>query len=404
MTVMSKKEDLHKFKSDITQSQELSEELRQSVNIQRSEMSELNERMEALFVEAGVENSASKYTELVQIDEFNRLVDVKLADKSEEFSRFPELSGIELTVSALAGIVAVIIDVCFVGTPKTSDKGKAKFDGSVLTELVRKLGDTEIGEIAGKLSKKCKVSYDMVIPGGVLTPNLHRLKGLGHDPSFVGLCFAVMDIMLGTVTYIDDMGRIRIIVNPKSAPSEEQKFVALLYYVGHILSDMFTTRGIAIPGFSLLQLFANGGAEKSLAKTAESMYLNGYDVRHMVSMSTAVLVKNLVLDAYFYLMLPMSKDSTAPYFERELASVKVELKRVKMLFLANSVAVGGNLVKFLAPPASGNPNALNMAEWIEFLYGSVDMLKAATRATGAEEIYFNRGQIDKNWDELMSRK
>ena len=72
----------------------------------------------------------------------------------------------EYIASALAGTLSVIIDVLLVGTPEVVKiyRGGERFDGSTLTELIRKIkpaDGTETGQILKWLSDKCKVPYDI---------------------------------------------------------------------------------------------------------------------------------------------------------------------------------------------------------------------------------------------------
>ncbi len=213
------------------------------------------------------------------------------------------LNPTDILVSVIAGVIAAVIDIVFVGTPEIVKlyRGGENFDGSILTGLIRRIGnsDGKLSDMLKWLSDKCIVSYDISLKKGIVIPNNHRLRSFGHDPLF-GVLFAVVDIILGTATVVDDNGRIRIIVRATDYPVSE-KYLALVYYLGHLISDVCTARGLPIPGFIVLQFFAGSGDRDSLAKIAERMYKDGYDLRHFASMSTPVLVKNLITDAYLYL-------------------------------------------------------------------------------------------------------
>ena len=74
------------------------------------------------------------------------------------------------------------------------------------------------------------------------------------------------------------------------------------------------------------------------------------------------------------------------------------LKREKINFIANSVAVGGNTVKFFANYS--NPASLNAPEWLAFLRSSIVMTKAFARDLSTEEVIRNRQDINSIWDEL----
>jgi hypothetical protein len=323
--------------------------------------------------------------------------------KSEKYSKFPKLSSQDTIVSVLSGVISIIIDVVFVGTPDVVKiyKGGENFDGSILTDALRKLGKDSNGEISQLftwLSDKCKVPYDIPLISGVITPNNHRLRSLAHDP-FFGLLFAVADIILGTTTCIDNNGNLNILVNKNKAPTSV-KWLSVMYYLGHLVSDICTARGLPIPGFFLTQFFTNEIADSTLAKTAEDMYKNGYDLRHMASMSVPVLVKDMIINMYIKLTIE-SPEAIMTIADREKYELDIKLKTYKMMFVSNLTATTGNVVKFLAPPVCGNPCALNLVQWMALLDSSMKMYVASSRDFTVEEALVNRSDIDKMWNDLM---
>ena len=175
----------------------------------------------------------------------------------------------------------------------------------------------------------------------------------------------------------------------------------LFYYIGHIISDVCTARGIPVPGFCLTQFFTAGGRDDSLAKIAERMYLDGYDLRHLVSTAVPVAIKNLLIDAY--LSLTRTPDNLfLSVAEQERQKLNAKLKREKMLFISDIVGSSGNAVKFLLPPNCGNPCALNLSQWFELIRRSCSMAKEAMRDRTAETVMENRDVLQKNWDLLLS--
>ncbi len=96
---------------------------------------------------------------------------------------------------------------------------------------------------------------------------------------------------------------------------------SVFYYIGHIVSDMFTSRGIPVPGFFLTQFFTNGGADNSIARIAEKMYLDGYDLRHFASMSAPIVVKDIILHLYLKLTQTSEFAILLPLVEREKAEL-----------------------------------------------------------------------------------
>ncbi len=335
--------------------------------------------------------------------QFNAEIDQAIVEVGGKARAFPPMSTTEYIVSALSGTLSVIIDVLLVGTPEVVKiyRGGERFDGSTLTELIRKIkpeDGSETGAILKWLSEKCKVPYDISCKKGIVTPDNHRLRGLGHDP-FLGLFFAIADIIMGTTTCIDNNGGIRILPNYEASKTE--KLLSVFYYIGHIVSDLFTARGLPIPGFFLTQFFTGEDGSKSLAKIAESMYTDGYDTRHLASMSVPVVVKDLVIEAYCRMTKP-EKSGFLPIAEKELAEQAYTLKKEKMLFISNSVGVTGNLIKFVAPPSCCNPCALNVAQWFAFIRSSIVMTKAACRDRTVESVLEGRSRIQQEWERLLN--
>lgn len=160
-----------------------------------------------------------------------------------------------------------------------------------------------------------------------------------------------------------------IIVNPKKASTTE-KWLAVIYYLGHIISDMCTARGIPILGFFVTQFFTARIGDSSIAKIAESMYEDGYDLRHMVSMSVPVFVKDSLINVYLKLIRE-SPDAIMGIAEREKYELDFKLKKYKMRFIADSIATIGNCIKFVSPPNCGNPCALNMVQWMAFIQNGI---------------------------------
>lgn len=381
---------------ELSEAAEAESDIRNSVN---NLISEVNNLADYLGV------NVSGQEPLPDIDiAFNDEIDQAILDVNQKGKNYPALSNEELIVSALAGILSVIIDVVLVGTPEVVKiyRGGENFDGSVLTSVIRNIkpdDGTEVGAILKWLSDKCKVPYDLSCVKNTLNPNNHRLRSLGHDP-YLGLFFAVADIIMGTTTCIDNDGALRII--PNFGVSKGEKILSVIYYIGHIVSDLFTARGIPIPGFFLTQFFTGNGEDASLAEIAKNMYMDGYDTRHLVSMAVPVAVKDLVIEAYCRITKP-AEDGFLPFAERERSKLQFIMKKEKMMFIANSVGAAGNLAKFVAPPNCCNPCALNAAQWFAFIRSSITVTAAATRDRSAEFVLDGRSRINQKWDILLNR-
>ena len=367
----------------------------------RDEINELISEVEALATMVGCPTEV--IAPLPDIDvSFNVETDQSIAEITGKTRAFPPLTTTEFIVTALAGSLSVMIDVLLVGTPEVVKiyRGGENFDGSKLTEIIRKIqpdDGSQTGFILKWLSDKCKVPYDISCEPGVVTPNNHRLRGLGHDP-YLGLFFAIADIIMGTTTCIDNNGALRILPNYNAGTTE--KLLSVFYYIGHIASDICTARGLPVPGFFLTQFFTGNGEGGSLAKIAESMYMDGYDTRHLASMAVPVVVKDLIVEAYCRITKP-EISGFLPFAEKERAEQTYLLKKEKMLFIANAIGAGGNIVKFVAPPSCCNPCALNAAQWFAFIRSSIQMTRAACRDKSAERVLDGRSRINQEWERLL---
>lgn len=348
----------------------------------------------------------SNYSEIISA--LNKELDdiVNNQECFEKISKFPKLEIADILVSVFAGIVATVIDVVFIGTPDVVKiyKGGEQFDGSRLTQILRNVGKTKDGELSPILewfSEKCKVPYDIPAYKNTMNPNNHRLRSLAHDPLF-GLIFAVADIIMGTTTCINNSGLLTIIPSKNKAATSE-KWLSVLYYLGHLISDVCTARGLPIPGFFMLEFFTTGIGDKSIAKIAEEMYINGYDLRHMLSMGTSVFVKDQIINMYLKLT-EKNVFEIQDIASKEKREIDKKLKRCKIKFIADSVATTGNLVKFFAPPSCGNPTSINLIQWISFAKNSIEMGVAACRDNSFEKAIVHRGVIDEGWQELDCKK
>ena len=402
-SIIQLQKKLSSIQYEVDQAKKICADLEKEMREEREAINALIAGINQLAEETGAEIRLPELSD-DQISEMNVYVDRAICGFSNTDRVFPKLRSEEYVVASLAGIAAVLIDMIFVGTPEVVKiyRGGEHFDGSVLTAALRKIGKTADGDLVPILqwfSDVCKVPYDLPLQKGVMSLNNHRLRSFAHDP-FVGLFFAVADISCGTTTCIDEKGNLRVFLSSKKVPDME-KYLAVFYYLGHIISDVCTARDIPVPGFCLTQFFTDGGRDDSLAKTAERMYLDGYDLRHLVSTSVPAAIKNLLIDAY--LSLASGADELfLPVAEQERQKLNAKLKREKMLFISDIVGSSENAVKFLLPPNCGNPCALNLSQWFEWIRRSCGMAKEAMRDRTAETVMANRDVLQRNWDFLLS--
>ena len=321
----------------------------------------------------------------------------------------PSLSSLDYAIVGLSGLVASIVDFLVVRIPKNINYlSHYQQKGSNFTSWLRSLGVDQDGKLSLFIQwceEVCKLPYDQSINPDIkgFTPKTHRLLSLGHDPLF-GLIFGTADILNGSLTTFDISGKLQII-KTFDLPLEGQ-IIAPFIWLGHIVSDLCTKMGIPIPGWGFLQLLQIGSfgtSQKTVAEIFRWMYLNGYDVRHFVTMSVSVAVVEIIVRAYQYLSVdkPIHPQSSLYSFDvnKETSKIQANLKLHKMLFLSHTLAASGNAIKVFT--YAGNPLSINLPQWLILLKESAIMIKAVTRDTTHEKVIRNRMKITKEWQEIQ---
>ena len=370
-----------------------------------SELEGLEERVKRLYSMVGCDNfekinEASKNCLQNPIDIDNKIY-------------FPdELSSVDLIMSCIAGGLAVLIDFLVVKIPKTTrivrNGQEIIQEGSPLTELIRSIGFDENGKTSSwvkVLEKYFNVPFDKSIISGEkgFYPKSHRLYSLAHDPSPSGLLWAIKDILCGTTSYIDKVGNLKMV--PSNPATIKSKLLIPIIWFGHIISDIFTKAGIPIPGacfLRTLQFGSFGDKRRTLGEIIEYMYLNGYDVRHLATMSTSNAVIEIILRIYHCLtrdfINPLGKPSALIQADKAM----VEHRLSKMRFYSYTIAACGNIGKMAV--YQWNPTALNLAIWAEFLRTAI---KEYEKSFGSESQYIKaikqRELINSSFENLKRR-
>lgn len=148
-------------------------------------------------------------------------------------------------VVLLAGFIATLLDVFLVRIPLDSAFLGRMQAGSPMTRWIRENSKSVHEHYLKDLENAAKVPYDLSTGKAVdgLSPKVHRLMSLGHDP-ILAFIFGVMDVMSRTGTYIDKHGDLRRIA---TSLSPEGLVVAFLKVLLHLLSDVLTSAGIPPP-------------------------------------------------------------------------------------------------------------------------------------------------------------
>lgn len=297
-----------------------------------------------------------------------------------EYNQIHRLDKFDLTIAAIAGLLAGAVDILLVGIPqKTPDGLKAgPLSDYIRDTFDKKFPPDEMKKLAN--SKVSKVPYDaqdnrntMVDVDG-LSAYYHRLLSLGHDP-LLGFVFGVADILSGRMTTIDKTGKIVSQVMENYADrTEADVFAALAKQIVHLKSDMTTSMGLPAPLmglFNLLQFGSIGEYEQTIAEIVQGMYYEGYDFIHFCSMSvSAMLIEVVVRIGY---AIKRIKEGVAIKNAIPISTNHEKMPKLgTMLFTAHSAATAINAGKVLF---AENPMAINYPQWIAFAKYSYQQLK-----------------------------
>lgn len=402
------KERLINIKNDISDISKEQNSIQENTNNTKLMIKEMEK---ALGIQTSIDTSNNKQEDLEWDDSLfltNDYIKLEEKIKKEIYKNpqlLPKLDKIDWAMVGVAGIIASIIDFLIVKIPKDINYlNEYKQNGSDLTKFLKSIGIDENNNLSPML-KWCednfKVPFDKSVDKDLgMYPKNHRLRSLGHDPLF-GLIFGIIDIINGTMTAFDKNGSIRIVKN--GLPLEEGLIFTPIVWIGHIISDICTRQGLLIPGWGFLQMLqigSFGDKDRTIAQISEWMYLNGYDLRHFVTMSTVPATIEIIIRAYHQLSLLKSKNTFNSIAKQEIEEIKNNLKLNKMLFLAHGFATSSNVAKVWA--YEGNPLAINTSEWIFFIKESYKITNGIMRDTTIEKAVRNRESINDTWENIKT--
>ncbi len=311
-------------------------------------------------------------------------------------------------VVGLAVLVGAATDYLLVATPGGSFGGRPQ-RGSPLTAWMkgqsRKLAPTNgsdglernafqqwIAKLTTAAEGWAKVPYDVVVPKDGLTPNVHRLSSLGHDP-LLGLVFGVGDVLSGTCTFIDEAGAWRVVDVP-GRDGSSNVFHAMVKVVVHGFSDVFTERGLPPPFMAPFQLLdaklRKGGDSVSIRDVSRYMYGNGYDLRHYMTMSVSPAVAEIVLASY-HAVRACAADARSGK-----AGIPERLKREQMGTLTHGLLGLSNVLKTAL--YGWNPMAINLAQFHVLAKRMLSLVKLS-----AQRDRLLRRELDDGWKELFGQ-
>jgi len=405
--------NLSKVSEDLNLNQKQSKQNHDNLKLLENELIKLGLTREMISSSKSINEEINIYSE----DYFTRLskgIEKEiLKEINSSTNLLPLTSKLDYVMALIIGFIGSLVDILMVKIPtEVNYLGKYLQEGSSFTGWLRSLGIDENGsmnEFLAKLEKVCKVSYDVSTTDKLgdyrgevsgFYPKTHRLMSLGHDP-FFGLIFGLIDIFNGSITVIDSKGIIHSIPLDKfqETPIEDKIFAPLLW-LGHLCSDVCTKMGLPIPGWGftqILQFGSFGENDRTLAELTKWMYLEGYDLRHFLTMGTVPGIIELFTRIYFRCTL--NKDELAsPIYAKNIKELQDHIRLEKLLFIAHSVATSGNVVKIILH--QGNPLSFNTAELLGLVKQSVHIGQVNFRDKTGEKIIRNRNRINNEWNKI----
>ena len=333
--------------------------------------------------------------------------EIAIRQMREEYNALHQLDGYDISIAALASLVAATVDILLVGVP---EKSKSGLKAGPLSDYIRDYFDKKFPEDEMKAlanSKESKVPYDAqdnrhtAIRVEGLSAYYHRLLQLGHDP-LLGFVFGVADILTGRMTTIDKAGNIVCQVMENYADRKESDiFAAIAKQVLHFKSDVTTSMGLPVPLmslFNLLQFGSIGEAEQTIAEIVQGMYYEGYDFIHFCSMSVSAMLVEVIVRMGYAIKRKVEGHPTRDCIPFSL-NHDSHPKLATMLFIAHAGATAANVGKIAF---TQNPVAINYPEWLAFAKYSYIQLKWVLIEKPAKRDAYIRGQISDELDDILA--
>lgn len=331
---------------------------------------------------------------------------------NEKFNEIYHLDTIDITISAIAGILSGAVDCAFGGFVK--DAAGRNVPGS-MSNLVRKGFDKVLTpERIKKLEEMAKVSYDAmnydnkgnvivqeIVDG--LSPYFHHEVSVGHDP-LLGFILGVLDVLRGTVTTIGFDGKV--VVQAAAGYSDRQAqnlFQAIATVFLHMLSDVSGSSGakgggmgLPVPFMALFNhlQFGKVGENETIAELVKSMFYQGYDFRHFCAMSIPVMIAEVIVRVSYFakrLHEGYSFANAIPFGTKHMKKPKLGT----MLFIAHTASTAINVGKVAF---TKDPLDINYAQWLAFAKYSVKQVKWVLVQKPILRDQYVMGIIDDEWD------
>jgi hypothetical protein len=344
----------------------------------------------------GIDPEALEWEDLLKpetIQTINRRFSSSFVDKID-------LDSYDVCAAVVAGLIGALADFLVVRIPKSIDYVGNLQRGSPLSTFMR---DQSVPH-DNWLGRYCKASFDRVadVPTSGFSPSTHRLQTFAHDP-LVGPVVGVVDILRGGMTTISRGGHVVFI---PGGPGQYNVLSAMTTEVLHLMSDMFTPMGVPAPMWTLGPLAdfgALGPDDQTIGELARGMYVDGYDFRHFLTMSTSVAAVGYVLRGYFSLRRRFDEEY-GRLVKAEASSGTVDSRNHPRM---RSMELVGHLVATAANAGKvsiygGNPLAINYAQWLQFISSSFAFMRSYDMNTSnvlAKHTKRNLRMLYEGWDD-----
>ena len=334
------------------------------------------------------------------------IVEERILRLQKQFDLQHKLDMLDYGIAGVAGTLAALVDLFLVKMPSSRGLlGAAGTKGGSLSDFFREhLRNRLSPEEIHKLERNNWVPYDASTSANLrenvagLGPLSHRFHSLGHDP-ILGFLFGVKDIMCGSMTTIDSLGKMSSQGIPGASPGLTL-FEALIRQIGHLKSDIGTSAGLPAPFMPLLGLlqvgsFGDGG--RTVGSLARTMYAKGYDFGHFMAMSIPVLMIEVLVRTFYFLKRIQEGHGLLESLPFNLPGQPRKPKLQTMLFIAHAIATAANAGKIAF---THNPLATNFPQWLWFAKSAVQQLKWVAWEKEDERLAHVQVQLDVEWEEV----
>lgn len=246
---------------------------------------------------------------------------------------------------------------------------KSGYINKQVYKLTRWFNESWVAEL---LESICHVPYDRVKGTRILGMKsyTHRLLTPGHDP-LLGFWYGVRDIMNSTMT-VTDNNADTYVLNCRYG-QHSNLIVAILYQLGHILSDAGSYTSIPFPGLYWITSLKGKSPINNMTWTrlAKTMYLKGFTIEHLIGSSIPVMMADIILQVMveIYIHVQMQDKKEVLLLDDEVKARKLAIMRS----VAYGMMVTANITKIAI--THGNLFAVNPCVYVAFLKNGVTVAK-----------------------------